>query len=326
MEPAYSRTSPINVRGIETNRLMVVLKTKGCEYAKKTVGGCTVCGFLNYAIEHIVGEEIIAQFDHALREHDIRDVKQVDLLTLGSFLNDNEVNAVTRKVLLEKVSHLPNIKRVSFESRAEYVSLEKLRECKQSANTEFIEFSIGLESANDYVRNKIIKKALSKRSFERIVSMLAETGYDLLAYLLIKPPHLSESESIEDAVKSVEYVFSVANKYGVSARVAFEPVFITKNTYLDDLYSQGKYELVSLWSVVEIIKRTRHYGCVFVGLSDEGLATDRMPTSCDKCHSSIIHEIEHFNKTQDISRLEQLDCECRQTYESRLKIDATQIT
>ena len=43
--------SPVSIDGEPSKRLMIVLRTKGCEYAKRTGGGCTVCGFMEHADE-----------------------------------------------------------------------------------------------------------------------------------------------------------------------------------------------------------------------------------------------------------------------------------
>jgi archaeosine synthase beta-subunit len=316
--PAYFRISPVNINGLETQRLMIVLRTQGCEYARKT-GGCTVCGFMNSAVADISASEIVNQLDDTLETMDLAGVEEIDLLTLGSFFNDNEVSSETRCQLLERIAALPNIKRVSFESRAEYVTLEKLKECKSILGQRIIDFGIGLESADDYIRNKIIKKGLSKSKFEEVAQLVKAAGCHLLVYLLIKPPFLSEGEAIDDAVDSVKYVYETAKRYGVKFRAAFEPVFICKNTPLEDLFMNSKYRLVNLWSVVEVIKRTHAYGEVFVGLSDEDLSYDRMPSSCEKCSQKIINEIERFNKTQEVSSLEQLDCSCKIDYLEKLE-------
>jgi radical SAM enzyme (TIGR01210 family) len=115
-------------------------------------------------------------------------------------------------------------------------------------------------------------------------------------------------------VESAAYVFRTAKKYDVPARVAFEPVFVCENTYLEELYLQARYRLLNLWSVVEVIVKAHEYGCIFVGLSDENLSLERMPHSCPKCSEAILYEIERFNKTQEISGLTKLDCQCKYQY------------
>jgi radical SAM enzyme (TIGR01210 family) len=314
MEPAYYRISPVNIEGKGTNRLMIVLKTKGCEYAHKT-GGCTVCGFLNHAEPGITGEKIIRQLDFALAAYDLSDVEEIDILTLGSFLNDSEVSETTRLAIMERLAKIRHVKRVSIESRSEYVTVDKIKTLKQVLGEDkILEFGIGLESADDYLRNKVIKKGLSKQSFEKTVAKAKEAGANLLTYLLIKPPHVSEEEAITDAVQSAAYVFRTAQKINEPARVAFEPVFVCENTHLENLYNQAQYRLLNLWSVVEVILRAHRYGCIFVGLSDENLSLERMPYSCPQCSKKIVNEIENFNRTQDIPGLMELDCQCKPRY------------
>ncbi len=319
MQPAFYRISPVNVSGEGANRLMIVLTTKGCEYAHNNDGGCTVCGFMNHAREDITDGEIVGQLEFAVDNLDLSGVKEVDLLTLGSFLNDREVSPEARSRLLGKLAGLPEVEVVSIESRAEYVSVEKLRQVRELLGGKMVDFGIGLESADDHVRNNIINKGLSRKAFERIVKQVKEAGCSLLVYLLIKPPGLSETEAIEDAVKSVDYVFEIARRCDVRARVAFEPVFICENTLLEKLFKDAKYRLVNLWSVVQIVKRVHGQGTVFIGLSDENLSRDRLPSSCDKCNSSIIRALEHYNFNQDISGLEALTCDCKSEYEKSLK-------
>jgi radical SAM enzyme (TIGR01210 family) len=319
MEPAYLRISPVNIDGRASRRLMIVLKTRGCEYARKNNGGCTVCGFLNHAGEDITGPDLLRQLDVILETADLNGVEAIDLLTLGSFLNDNEVDRDTRRALLERIGRLEGVRRVSVESRSEYVTVEKLGECKKLLGGKTMEFGIGLESSDDYIRNKIIKKGLSKRSFERVVKMVKEAGCNLLTYLLIKPPHLSEQEAVEDAIGSARYVFDTAAAHGVKARAAFEPVFICENTVLEDLFLSSSYRLVNLWSVVEIIGEVHGYGDIFLGLSDENLSMERMPSSCPRCTRTLIDEIERYNLTRDVSRLETLDCACKKQYEDERK-------
>lgn len=315
MKPAFCKISPVNIEGRGSNRLMIVLKTKGCEYAKKTGGGCTVCGFLNHAEQNITGEKILEQLDFALKTYNLNDVEEIDILTLGSFLNDAEVNPLTRLEIITRLSKISHLKRVSIESRAEYVTVDKIKQIKDMLGKDkILEFAIGLESQNDYLRNKIIKKGLSKKSFEKTAAKAREAGVNLLTYLLIKPPHVSEKEAITDAVDSAAYVFRTAAKIGVSARVAFEPVFVCENTYLEKLYLQSQYRLLNLWSVVEVIKKAHDYGCIFIGLSDENLSLERMPHSCANCGEKIVNAIERFNKSQDISEILDLDCQCKSQY------------
>lgn len=316
---AYWRVSPANVLGEAAKRLMLVLRTAGCAYAKQTGGGCTVCGFINHADESLGDDEIYAQLEQVLAVAPMDGVRELDLLTLGSFLNDDEISPELRDRLLTRIAALYQLRRVSFESRAEYVTADKLRRARSILANVTVEFGIGLESADDRIRNVVIRKNLSKEQFERVAECVHQTGAHLLVYLLIKPPHLREAEAIEDAVASARYVFETAKRWNLRARVAFEPVFICEETPLERLYKESEYRLVNLWSVIEVIRQTHRWGDIFVGLSDENLSFDRLPSSCAKCQDRLVAAIEAFNGTQDYAPLAELDCDCRAGWSARVE-------
>lgn len=60
-------------------------------------------------------------------------------------------------------------------------------------------------------------------------------------------------------------------------------------------------------------------------MSDENLSYDRMPFSCLKCNKKIIEGIELFNKTQDVSTISELDCECKINYQNMLEQEGTAV-
>jgi archaeosine synthase beta-subunit len=317
IKPAFYRISPVNINGIPSNRLMVVIKTSGCEFSPK-IDGCSLCGFVENTGNGLTDEDIVEQLDWVLRSNDLTDVEEIDILTLGSFFNDNAINQNTRLALLEKAAERVQVKRVSVESRAEYVTIDKIQQCQTRLNGKILEFGIGLESADDYIRNEIIKKNLLKKDFMDTVRKVKAANGHLVTYLLIKPPHLSERAAIEDAIKSVKFVFQTAMTFDIPARVAFEPVFICKDTNLEQMYLSSNYNLVNLWSIIEVIIRTYQYGNIYVGLCDETLTYKRMPHSFPHCYKNIVQEIEGFNKTQDITSLLQLDCHCRSHYRDQM--------
>ena len=85
------------------------------------------------------------------------------------------------------------------------------------------------------------------------------------------------------------------------------------------MFQENKYKLANLWSIVEVIKQTHHLGTIFVGLSDENLSNERMPYGCSHCSEKIADAIETFNRTQKVSPLLDLDCECKKDYENQLQ-------
>lgn len=313
---AFVVRGSVSIEDRPATRLMVVLRTNGCAYDKDKKG-CTMCDFIAHAVSSRIlkvrGEHLLKQLDEALRsEWASPPVDQIDLLTLGSFFHSTEVDQEARRMLLQRVAQEPSIRRVVIESRAPYITVERLQEARsQIGEHQDLEIGLGIESANDHLRNEILNKGLTWPQIETVVRTCRQTKTRFMAYLLIKPQTLSESESIEDAIHSAKQVAELCRSENVPFRIAFEPVFITENTPLDRLYQAGDYQCCSLWTVVEVLKRCRGLGTIFVGLSDEGLSHGRFPRGCAQCDGPLRKAIEGFNATQCIKELDGLTCDCR---------------
>ena len=316
---AYKTKSALNQDGEQTNRLMLVLRTPPCEYNK-----CTMCGFDNNAGKNIRLKNIQRQYQKGIAGEDFSDIRRIDFPTAGSFYNDRELSSESRNYLFSEVSKLP-VGSVMVETRVDYLTEEKVRESKSYLrDDQSIELAIGLESADDNVRNKILRKGLSKKGFERFADICKNTDSQLLAYILIKSPTLSEAEAVEDAVQTADYVYRIANQRGIKARVAFKPMFIPEGTKLEEQYLSGEYQLPKLWTTVETVKRTTKLASyqpnsIFVGMFDEDLSGDRFSSNCDECNSEVVEALKRFNGTQNLSELEKLSCECKTEWEQEVR-------
>lgn len=309
MEPFYLSIDSCNINGQPGQRLLIVLNSNTCEYKLKT-GGCTMCGFAPNVSKKITCEDYKKQLDLVLETTDFSQIDEVDLSTLGSFFNDNEIPLKFQEYAFSKLSELTNVRKVLTESRVEYLNEERLRHLKSLLGNKVLEIAIGFEAINDHIRNKVLKKNLKREELEYTAELFARLGIQLAAYTLIKPPTLQEEEAIEEAVNSAYYIFDLAQKYGIQARILFEPVFVAKNTPLEQMYLRKEYELLNLWSVVEVIKRTAEKGDVFVGLNDENISLDRVPYSCPNCYERIIAALNKFNSTQKTDVFDEITCSC----------------
>jgi radical SAM enzyme (TIGR01210 family) len=312
---AVERTGT-RIHGTPGERLMVVLRTNGCAYDKNN-RGCTMCDFKRHAIPAVIqrlqSRELHAQLESALNRPEATDITHLDMLVLGSFLDANETPEAFWRDSLAHVGQHPTLKRVLVESRVPYIREESLRRLKQYlAPHQRMEIGIGVETANAFLRNNVLNKSLKWNDLEKAVNLLAEYGFGFVAYILIKPQTLSESEALDDAVQSAEKVAELARGAGLMPgewRLAFEPVFITRGTVLEEFWNSGMYELVNLWTVVEVAKRTRHLTDVFVGLSDEGLSDGRRPKACDDCTANVTDALQRFNRSNELREFEGIQCD-----------------
>jgi archaeosine synthase beta-subunit len=320
-KPPFSQVTPIHLNGRGTNRLNIVLPPLASCEKGRTSGPCTMCGFANHLNGAVFSEkDILERFGYVMEHTDLRGISQVDLNTCGSFFSDNELTPFLRTAVLNRLAYAGGVLEVSTETRAEYLTIEKIIQSLYVLRGKMLEIGIGLESVDDRIRNGVLKKNLDLGVFEGFARMLERGGGKLKVYVLFKPQTLTEREAIEDAVRTIEYAFRVGRQIGVPTRIALEPVFISKGTHLESIFKSGKYAPPNLWSILEILSRVAGVGIVHVGLSDEGLSTkDRRIGSCANCASALGDAIEFFNRTQCISHFSSLDCACRPVYLDNLE-------
>jgi len=316
--PAAVQLVPARVRGEVANRLMVILRAPGCAYDRRAPGGCTFCSFRRLTTHgiHVTASDLITQTDAALAGRDfIRErIFEIDLYNSGSFFNDDEIPSEARVSIVARCAREPAVQVVLVESRPEYITAHRIADLYQVVlrlrKSLTIEVGIGLESVNDTIREIGLNKGFSRKAFERAVSILGETGADLLAYVLLKPLPMSDREAIDEAYRTAEYVHEIATRHGVRARIALESTFVVPGTPLADAFANGSYRPPSLWSVLETTRKIAPLGDLVVGLSDEGLQPLVVPDSCLVCHDRIVTALRRFNVTQAPAELNIAKCEC----------------
>ena len=311
LTPAFLLPKPgaVHVNGSPARRLMIVLKTNGCAYdAGKR--GCTMCDFqLHAAPVPVSAPELMAQLEMGLKTIAADpDVKQIDLLSLGSILHEKEVPREFLYAALERLAAEQSIRKVVIESRHEYVGTRLLRDLRSKLRLDqVLELGLGVETTHDAHR-AALNKGLPRQGIFRTMDACAEAGVHFQAYLLIGTPGLAGPEVEEDSVNSAHEIVGWCNDRNLSFRLAFEPVFVTQRTPLERQFLAGSYRLINLWTVLAVLRRTYHLGTIFVGLSDENLSKNRLPEGCAECTVPVRNAIEQFNGTQNILEFEHLRC------------------
>src|ERR1017187_7151137 len=93
-EPALLKITDVNLDGKPVKRLFLALKTNGCAYRRDN-HPCAICGFHKFAIplltHRISKSDLVAQLEQGLEWAAFQDIRQVDLLTPGSFFSRSEI-------------------------------------------------------------------------------------------------------------------------------------------------------------------------------------------------------------------------------------------
>ena len=309
---------PAWVRGVPSQRLMLILRSPGCTYDRKPGGGCSFCGLRHLTTEgaKVTTDEYIEQIEAALAAHeaDLPQIREIDIFNSGNFLNDAEVPPDARIAILRTCAERETVRLLVIESRPEFVCSENLSPLgsaiRRAGGDLALEVAIGLEAYDDLIREGHLRKGFSRADFERAVGVLAQLRIDLLVYVMLKPCELSNADALRDAVSAGEYVYRVAAASHVHARIALQPTFVVPATRLALEYASGAYTPPSLWLVKEAAVRLAGMGPLTVGLWDEDLNPVAVPSSCEACRTRLIEALRTFNLTQNLSDLNLPPCPC----------------
>jgi len=291
-------------------RWTVLLPGSGCSWARKKHKGCSFCAF-NARIDEVTGGRLIPhdemmEFCTSAQER-VKDAQPhlAALFNGGNFINDLEIDPQAQIDILKTLSQHPTLKTILFESKTEYLSHRKLAQCLEAVGSKKIRVAIGLETKDDYLRNTIINKGMSKQAYERAIRRLHALGIEVQSYVFMKPYTLTEKQAIEEAVDTIQYAVDCGSDI-----VMLEAAMVQKGTAFEEAFNKGEFDSPWLWSLREVIKRTNHLPQLNVGIFDEEPKPLSYPKNCPECTDQFNQAFHHFRKTHDFSRLDILNCSC----------------
>jgi radical SAM enzyme (TIGR01210 family) len=316
-EPADWVVKDANIHGSPVKTLTITLTPTGCEWA--STGGCTMCGEFEGSTksETIPAMFHIAQFASAVSKYVAEhNPAWIRIYQEGNYTNQHEIDNSAQFTILRLASLIGGIRRITIESMAKYLTRKNVQYLSRAiARDVELEVGMGFEGENDVVRNVCINKGESINDFRKAVGLLREMGIRSLAYVLLKPPFLSEGEAIEEAIATIQ----LAHEIGFDA-VSLEPVSIHGYTLVHALSIEGLYQLPWLWSVVRVAQsahQIRDFRIGGVGFYPRpvNVAHNRHLDLSDGCNKAFWAAIKDYGKSRRIDVFESLDCTCKKEWE-----------
>jgi len=293
--------------------LTIILNTGGCRWAR--AGGCTMCGYVAESVDggSVPHAALMDQIEVCLeheRENATEPASLIKIYTSGSFLDEREVGAESRRAIAETFG---DRERIVLESLPDFVDREKLEDFTQYGLE--TDIAIGLETATDRVRRDCVNKYFDFADFEAACADAAAIeNAGVKAYLLMKPPFLTEPEALEDMVSSVQRCLAVPGCHTVS----MNPCNVQRYTMVDELFFRDGYRPPWLWSVAAVLERTADLEGLVVS-DPVGHGTDRGAHNCGECDDLVQKAIKDFNLRQDPTVFEQVSCDCESTWKTVLE-------
>ncbi len=297
--------------GAERVRAFVlILRTRGCYWAD--LKGCSMCGYAKDTLgRSATPDELAEQLAAALRAY--RGEPYVKIYTSGSFLDDREVDARSREAIV--AGFAGRARRLLFETLPEFVSADTLQPLRAGFGAE-IEVAMGLESTQPEVLLHYVHKNSPPEAYLAAADTVRGLGLRAKGYLLLKPPYLTERESIDDVVTSVRIAAPHFDALSVN------PVHIQNGTVVEWLYHRNRYRPPWLWSLVEVMQRgaaDRGSTRLVTFPTAGGLA--RGPHNCGRCDRAVLAALEEGSLSQDFEPLAGLDCPCRSEWATGMRLE-----
>jgi len=259
---------------------VIIFRTRGCYWARAS--GCSMCGYVNDVAREVSTDELLHQLDKVLAKHAGQPL--VKVYTSGNFFDDHEVAPDARERILKELGE--RCDKVIVETLAHLLRRDQLEHALGFVDE--LEIALGLESTDERVLRHSVNKVWGLKEHARAAGLAHELGATVKTYLLVKPPFLTEREAIEDAVRSGHD----ADPH--SDTISFNPVNVQSHTVVDRLFRRGEYRPPWLWSVVEVLARTRDLKAHVKSHPTAG-GRARGAHNCGSCDRRVVDAIEEFS-------------------------------
>ena len=231
------------------------------------------------------------QIEWALEQ--IPGAKHLKLYNSGSFFDEK---AIPEKDYNRIASLISSFETVIVESHPKLIN-EKCLRFRDMLQPE-LQVALGLETVHPEILLKL-NKQMTVEDFENSVSYLKQNGIRSRAFILLRPPYLSESEGVYWAKQSIDFAFNI----GVECCTVI-PVR-AGNGAMDQLMVNGEFSLPKIHSLEMVLE----YG---IGLNSGRIFADvwdlDLFSSCKKCINNRINRLTAMNLTQRIDN--QVICPC----------------
>jgi radical SAM enzyme (TIGR01210 family) len=299
------------LNGKVVDAYVIILRTRGCSWA--LASGCTMCGYFNDSmLADVPEEDLLSQFEKALQNY--KGEKIVKLFTSGSFLDTHEIPESVQHVILSSLAQ--QAEKISVESRPEYVTEKNLTAIHKIVSPKEFEIGIGLETSNDLIREKAINKGFTFNDYKKAATLLKKHQMSVKTYVLLKPPFLTEKESLEDCIQTTKDTAPYTDL------VSLNPTNVQRHTVIEYLWKRNQYRPPWLWSVVELLQQSKSITDAFVKCDVVGGGGMRGAHNCGVCDREVLNAIEEFSLSQKQDVFQGLSCGCQEKWRDQLDLEA----
>jgi radical SAM enzyme (TIGR01210 family) len=302
-KPKWDRDTIFCPRLKEKSIFILNIRTSGCSWYNSGLG----CFKEKIGVEDIIRQFKILERDFSLKGY------ETFFAYSSCFFDNNEIPLAARKYLYEMVNRHKNLKNIYFQTRPELVNSENLDEIRKYLPDKNIILRLGVETSNDFIRRYCINKSFSFNFVKKKAKLITDSGLQPSAFLLIKPPFITEKEAIDDALKSVKDCLNIGIK-----DLLLMPVGVYKASLVGLLYQLEMYKPIWIWSLLHILNNIDQKGMSRIIISDLGSMKSLItkPKNCPQCTEEIYKLMEGYDLNKDSAIIfDKVKCKCKLKWE-----------
>ena len=317
----WSDTDTVSIRitqGDNQKDAGLWFRTAGCSY--DACGGCIMCDYSNGP--RTTPKQMISYVAQGLKQIP-HDCGCLLVSPSGSMLDSDEVPRMALVGILNLLSKTA-FPQIVFETRAETVTEEVIKLCKDILGERFYGLYLGLESALPFVLKHCINKQLHLSAATDAINICKENDVNTMFNVLVGAPFLSVNEIIQSTVQTVRWVLDKG-----ATRCDLFPVHVKRHTPLAALYEEGLYSSPSLWALVEVLNGLGEDTWRQVGLSwytpNGAYNIISSPSTCPNCIDTVLGALSAFAQTHEpkfIHKLNAINCACKGNYKKDTEFDS----
>jgi hypothetical protein len=226
----------------------------------------------------------------------------------GSVLNQRELPPEVLYEIIAFARALPAARVVSLDSREAFIRAGALRRILARCGDELmIRPILGIETADDRIRNEVLDKRMPRTAIARVYRELGALAGEfgpgrigLDVNVVIGGPGTRRDTAVEDAVATARFALDSGIEHGVSVDVNLHPYYPGARglaRFPDHGRCSPATTARAAAEIAALVRAMSVASCVYIGCHDEGHDSDPIER-----HAEIAHgrgAFERFNRTNE---------------------------
>jgi len=259
------------------------------------------------AFDHLTNRKRLAWF----RDHYqpwLASISHLVLYNSGSVLNPREMPPESLDEILAFARSLPAVHVISLDSREAYIRPSALRRVLQCLGEGYdVRPILGIETADDRIRNQILQKAMPRTAIARVFRDLGqvagERGMESIGLdvnIVIAGPGTTSETAVDDAVATARFALSSGFEHGVKVDLNLHQYYAGhrgSTRFPDHPRCSLATAVRAISKIAGLVRSMAADSSLFIGWQDEGHDLEREEREREIHRARTAFD--RFNQTND---------------------------